>query len=161
MHLRCLPRVSVTDSLYLNRGINEWICPVCIQDALPFNHYDDDDEFIESVAEMWRTDSILPLDIIQYQNYFFSPFEHNQDAELPLPEIDPDLQFNNNQCNLTLHSCDYFIENTFQEKLTEYNINDNCWSLIHENVRSIPRNLSAFDSYLSSLEHKFSVIGLT
>ena len=77
VHMRCLSRVSVEDSIYKNRDTNKWICPVCIQDALAFNHYNDDDEFIESVSESWAIDPILPLDIIQARNFFFSPFELN------------------------------------------------------------------------------------
>ena len=103
VHLRCLHQVSITDSLYTNRDKNDWICPVCIQNALAFNHYDDDDEFIESVSESWEKDTTLPLAVIKSQNYFFSPFELNEDAELPLHDIDPDVQFYNNQCNLTIH----------------------------------------------------------
>ena len=40
-------------------------------------------------------------------------------------------------------------------------ISNNCWSLIHENICSIPRNLTSFDNYLSTLGHDFSIIGLT
>ena len=97
VHLTCLPRVSVEDSLYKNRDKTDWICPICIQDALPYNHLDEDD-FIESISELWKFDSILPLDSIQSSNYIFCPFELNEDVELPLQDIDPDMQFYNNQC---------------------------------------------------------------
>ena len=33
--------------------------------------------------------------------------------------------------------------------------------MLHLKVRSIPANLSAFQSYLNTLEHHFSIIGLT
>ena len=35
------------------------------------------------------------------------------------------------------------------------------FSLLHNNVRSIPANLSILLSYMSNLDHEFSVIGLS
>ena len=51
-----------------------------------------------------------------YQNKIFSPFELNEDSNLPLIDSDPDVQFYNNQCNYSLHSCDYYLEDAFNKK---------------------------------------------
>ena len=40
-------------------------------------------------------------------------------------------------------------------------IKPNSFSIIHLNIRSISRNLNAFETYLKNLAHKFTVLGLT
>ena len=45
--------------------------------------------------------------------------------------------------------------------MTQYSNNKNPFSLIHLNIRSIPKNLSQFTSYSNNIHHKFTVIGFT
>ena len=134
---------------------------MCIQHILPFNHYDDDEEYLEVVYDLLTKNPPPPFDVLQAQNRLFTPFELNEDMDLPLNDIDPDVQYYNSQCNMMLNSCDYYVEKTLNQKLSDLKINKDCWSLIHENIRSIPHNLDKFDNYLASLEHEFSVIALT
>ena len=161
VHFRCLYGVTVNDSIYTNRNENSWLCPSCIQGILPFNHHNDDEIFIESISTLWDTEKLLPIDIVRAGNDLFIPFDLNENENLPLHDVDPDIQYYNDQCNLTLQSCDYHLENMFNNKLSNLGINSNCWSLFHHNIRSIPNNLSKLENYLSLLEHKFSIIGLS
>ena len=47
---------------------------MCIQSALAFNHYDDDDDqFIEAISESWNIDPTLPLDIIKCKCFSLAP----------------------------------------------------------------------------------------
>ena len=79
----------------------------------------------------------------------------------PLYDCDPDIQYYNSQCSVNLSSCNYYLEDLFNKKLSQLDIADNAFSMVHTNIRSIPRNLSKFDHYLESLNHKFSIIGVS
>ena len=127
VHLSCLPNVTVDDTIY-NSDDHTWICPICLEE-LPFNHYVDDSDFLESISCLWNKNSLLPLDVVKAGNHLFSPFELNDDSEFPLHEIDPDFQYYNSQCSMALQSCDYYIEQTFNQKLTELKINNGCIKL--------------------------------
>ena len=95
------------------------------------------------------------------QQRLFSPFDLNEGSDSPLEEIDPDIQFYNSQCNSVLNSCDYYLEDQLNNKMNKLGIKKNSFSLLHANIRSAPKNLSKFESYLANIEHEFSVIGLS
>ena len=80
---------------------------------------------------------------------------------MPLYDVDQDVQFYNNQCNLIGLPCDYYLEDSFNQKHADLNIGANCLSMIHTNIRSIPKNLNSFDNYLAGLNDKFSIIALS
>ena len=65
------------------------------------------------------------------------------------------------QCNSVLNSCDYYLEDTLNKKLDKINVDQNAFSMIHLNIRSAPKNLSKFESYLSNISHTFKIIALT
>ena len=50
-HLKCLSGVSKKDKLFKDKNVNNWFGPCCIESALPFNHFIDDDDFLTSVLE--------------------------------------------------------------------------------------------------------------
>ena len=95
------------------------------------------------------------------QNKIFSPFELNEDSNLPLIDSDPDVQFYNNQCNYSLHSCDYYLEDAFNKKVADLNIPSRCLSMIHTNIRSVAKNMNKLDMYLNNLKHEFAIIALS
>ena len=80
---------------------------------------------------------------------------------LPLIDSDPDVQFYNSQCNNSLHSCDYYLENSFNNKVSDLNLSPGCLSMVHMNTRSIVKNLNKFDLYLSNLNHEFPITALS
>ena len=95
MHLKCLPMVNKDDSIYVHRDSNVWFCTVCTRDIFPFNGTEEDDEFLEILAELQENYSLIPLNILIDQNKIFTPFELNEDLNLPLIDSDPDVQFYN------------------------------------------------------------------
>ena len=47
VHLKCLPNVAKTDSLYVNRMHYKWFCTQCVQSL----YYHNDDDFVNAVCE--------------------------------------------------------------------------------------------------------------
>ena len=161
VHVNCLPYVSREDHLYLRRNGNKWFCTRCTANLFPFNHFDDDNDFESAIAENSCNKCALTLDRLNSQNKIFIPFELNNDETSPLMDVDPDLQYYNDIANMNHSSCNYHLEDTFNDKIDKTNIRSNSFSMIHTNIRSIPKNLNNFENYLDGLNHTFSIIGLT
>lgn len=139
---------------------DKWICYLCASDVLPFNHYDDNIDFLNSVSELWNTIDIN-LPIQNLENICFNPFEINDESgALPLFDIAADINFYNDFTNNTTNS-NYFIEDTFMKQYRKHNLTSDQFSLMHLNIRSIPRHLSEFNNYISMLGHSFSIYGFT
>ena len=161
VHIRCLPYVTKNDSIYINKACNIWYCKKCVQDIFPYNHYDDDDEFNEVLAEGCSHNRPAPFDLVNNCNKLFMPFELNENENLPIHDADPDLQLYQSMCNRTLNACNYHLEDSFNQNISKLNVSSNSFSILHTNIRSIPKNLNNFESYLNSLDHDFSVIGVS
>ena len=78
-----------------------------------------------------------------------------------LGNIDPDSNF----C-FDLLNCEYFTESKFNQMIntkstTPTNLNSNCLSLLHLNIRSLTRNIDNLDLFLSNITKKFTVIGIS
>ena len=161
IHLKCLPNVDKTESIYISRESSIWYCTRCIEHIFPFNHIHDDDDFLSTLAENWDLCDSIPYEILKHQNQLFLPFDLNENFSSPLAEMDPDINYYNSQCNANLNSCDYYLENSFNKKVTELEIDDRAFSLLHSNIRSAVQNIDKLDSYLSTLNHKFSIVALS
>ena len=85
---------------------------------IAFNHFNDDNHFYSSIAE-----NMLNCKFgYNGHNKIFQSFEINHDIDTLLNEIDPDFQFYSDVRHLFNTKCDYYIEDTFREKITkEYN----------------------------------------
>ena len=89
-----------------------------------------------------------------------APFELCEDTiNDPLVEVDPDVQYYRAIPNLVKNS-DYFDQNSFREKVVEWNFDSNNLSIISINARSIPKNFHRIEQYLQSLPLSFSVVGV-
>ena len=92
------------------------------------------------------------LNIFDLQTNFIErgndPFIHN----------DPDNQFLN---EILSNSSDYFTADSFSSKCKKYSTNKNDFSLIHLNIRSIPKNMDQFLMFLETVNCEFSIIGFT
>ena len=161
VHQKCMPRVDREELLYISQNNSDWYCSMCISDILPFIQVEDDAEFVSTISGNNENKAKITLDVLKDQQKLFTPFELNDDHESPLTDIDPDIQFYNNHCNSVLNSCDYYIEDSLNAKLKSLNIKENCFSLVHANIRSAPHNLSKFENYLSNINHCFSIIGMS
>ena len=160
VHLNCLPSLTKADSLYIERETNNWYCYNCTAYIFPFNHLTEQDDFINALAENYLTESCMSLHFIQSNDRVFQPFELNVDADSPLSDIDPDLQYYHNQYQSNI-SCDYYLEDSFNKRISSLNIDKRSFSLIHSNIRSIPKNLKRLEHYLDNLDLEFSIIALS
>ena len=159
-HIACLSNISTNDSIYLERENNKWMCPECSFVNLPFIHLEND-EFLTAITELQITSSNLPFErLLQYQ---LNPFELNDDnSHNPIFDTDPDLQYFNDTTYInTFMNCEYFLEQSFIKKCKDYDMSVSTFSLIHLNIRSFSKNISEFESYLSTINYNFSFIGLT
>ena len=160
IHIKCLPHVTKEDTVYTLRNNDNWYCTMCTSHIFPFNHIFENDEFILTLSDHWDQSETLPFELLNDQ-MIFQPFELNENHENHLSDSDPDLQFYNAHCNSVLNSCDYYLEDLFNKKINEVNVKVDSFSLIHLNIRSAARNMSKFESYLSNLDHRFSIIALS
>ena len=161
VHINCLPFVNRNDELYNKRHLSDWYCTLCSSELFPFNHILEEDEFILAISEYWTVDENVPIDDLLIQEKLFTPFDLNENENGPLFDIDPDIQFYVNQCGASLPSCDYYLENAFNKKISKLNVDDDCVSMIHLNIRSAIKNLGKFEMYLSNLKHTFPIIAIS
>ena len=159
VHLACLSDVSVNESIYTERAYNSWLCTFCTNSVFPFNHLEEA-AYLSAIHEL-KTNKWTPFNnLLEYQ---LNPFELNDDEyHLPLFDTDPDLQYFNDTTFInTIMKCDYFLEESFIKTCEVNKVSSNAMSIIHFNIRSLVKNLDYFKSYLSTLKHEFSFIGLT
>ena len=104
-------------------------------------------------AEFQHPDSMIldPFEIIEDEDQIV---EYNG-------ELDPDRNYFNQFSHQLNKKSNYHNEDSFNKYIKR-----NCYeggnvSFIHSNIRSIPANLTAFVSYMSSINCDFSVIGFS
>ena len=73
-------------------------------------------------------------------------------------DFDPDYNCMTNNNVLTTK---YYLDNDFNDIIKSNDDYAKGLSLMHLNVRSIPKNIDKLNSYLMSLDIQFSIIGLT
>ena len=161
VHLKCLPNVTQSESIYTLRESSSWYCIRCAENIFPYYSIYDDNDFLSALSENWDLSEVVSLEMLNHQDQLFSPFELNENFNGPLSETDPDIHYYNNQCKMFMSSCDYWLENSFNDKVNEIKIEKNTFSLIHSNIRSAAKNLNKLDSYLSNLNHMFTVVALS
>ena len=125
-----------------------------LSDVLPFNHLDDS-SFSLALYELQN--GPVHFDPDRFSSLRYNPIFSNSNASLTQSgSLDPDINF-----NAVETPCDYFIENQFNEMLRRENYSDADFSFLHLNIRSLPHNLVKLTDYLSCLNIKFSVIGIS
>ena len=110
---------------------------------------------------MQSTQQFPSIDLLRNNSKLFSPFELNENINLPLFDIDPDVQFYNDQCTNVLQCCDYYVEDTFNEKISQLKLNNGCLSMFHCNIRSAHKNLNKLDNFFSNLNLDFQILGIS
>jgi len=146
--------VNKTDTLYTDRNNNQWYCMSCMESALPFNHYDDDNDFVKACSE--TIENRLSL-----KELILNPFDLNTENEDdPLQDIDPDLHYFHDSVNTSIR-CNYYSEENFVKKCSDFKIKNDNFSLFHINIRSVSKNFCELQHYLQSLNYSFDVIGLS
>ena len=72
-----------------------WFCTQCTKKILPFNHYEEDEDFLVVILENSITSSLIPWDELTSDDKLFIPFELNDDESSPMTDLDPDVQYYN------------------------------------------------------------------
>ena len=157
-HVTCLPNITKLDQLYAKDQKSNWICLKCIQEIFPFNHIDNDNDFIKYVSESCEEFKTIPLDILKDMS--FNPFELNEDSTFSsLPSLDPDQNYFNE--NIYHINSNYYLESDFNKLYQKQYKNSDGISLVHVNIRSLLKNMNNFELYLDGLEIDFNVIGVS
>ena len=82
----------------------------------------------------------------------------NEMGESTLDAIDPDTNFVN---ELNITDCKYYNEESFQDMIVDKYDPAHCLSLMHLNVRSIPRHFDDVMNYLDNINHSFDLLGIS
>ena len=93
VHLKCLPNVDKNDSIYVLRESTTWFCTLCIEQALPYNHIHDDDEYLCALSENWDLPESISFEMLKHQHELFLPLDLNENFDSPLAEMDPDIHY--------------------------------------------------------------------
>ena len=127
-HLNCISCVDRNDSIYVNRDSNHWMCVHCAMSTFPFNHFCDDDEFIESlVGDHYHLDNC---------NKMFQLFDCEESCFSPMYDIDPDIQYHQASSIFSNTTCNYYLEDDFNRECIQRNVNSDCFSILHVNAKS-------------------------
>ena len=150
------------DSIYIDRDNNNWLCTKCTSHIFPFYHYDEDVEFIHTLAECWENELNIIKYSDNYKNQLFMPFEYSEADFKHLLDFHPDINFYQNLNSNRINKCDYYYEDSMNKKCKELDINKHHLSfLLHNNIHSIPHNLDHFNQFLNGLDIDFSILAFS
>ena len=92
----------------------------------------------------------------------FNPFQSNEHNEYnPCVDIDPDNFYYNDISYSMQSTCNYCSKDSFIELFQKKIQNIDTFSFFHTNIRSIPCNLNRSVQFLSNLDTRFDIIGVT
>ena len=117
-----------------------WFCPSCLKQSLPFMELDN---FEFSKTQNATSNNLLNKNILA-------------------STIRKTLNLNSLSTSLNDHkiNCDYYDLDNFK-KLTNSEINKNCFSIFHSNISSLQGNFEKLELLLHQLNFKFDVISLS
>ena len=127
----------------LNPG--DWECTNCCIDD---NEKNATENYIRDLNDLNKNLNIVDVDFSKYDNMAFNPLRY----ESMTKESDLD---NDNQINV---ECTYVTNDQLSKMLTDHG---DVFSLLNVNTRSLNKNFEKLISCLKSLNHKFTVIGLS
>ena len=140
--------------------INYWSCRICNESLFPFNHTEDDHVFQRYLIDLNLDNT--SLSIVHERNLVLEPFDLNEDNDnIPLSDLDPDLAFYNNVQHILYNNSDYFDECSFNKSVANIFTNKHTFALFHLNMRSLPAHLSGMMCYMANLQMNFDIIGIT
>ena len=158
-HIKC-KSLKTEEQLYILNSKSTWYCSKCLSSNLPFNHYADEDEFLNAIY----VKDHFELNWDSFSQKLFNPFDFNDsDNDIPLNDADPDLNFYNEIFGSFSAICNYYQEDSFNV-MSQKNVaaNYQCpLSLCHINIRSMNRNFQSFQQYLAVLNFEFAAIGVS
>ena len=156
-HIKCIS-LNPEETISISSS-EDWICVTCSSNIFPFNHFFEDSDFYEAIY----TKDHFDIDWDKLANLVFNPMS-SDDVKIssPLDDIDPDDNFFNELAYHATTLCKYYNEDKFHTEVSNpTSLHKNKFSLLHANLRSMPRNFSAFSDYIDTLKHKWTCIGIT
>ena len=147
-------------SRQLQRHGNVFYCSLCLSEIFPYNHLSEE-YFDAAITESCEGRPLISFEILKNQELIFSPFDFNDNSNSPLHDIDPDIQFYNDLYSDSLQPCDCYLEEMFNAKVTKEKVGDQHFSMMHLNILSVQKNLGTLESYLATLNHKFTIVGIS
>ena len=139
--------------------VADWICTLCCGDLFPFNHVEDDLSFIDVIMDCCLGIKDYTMNI---QEKIFMPFELDEfENNMPMLDIDPDLNFFTHINSDIFQSSKYYTEDSFNDLIMAKLQCDEYFAMIHLNIRSSAANLDNFINYLECLNTEFAIICLT
>ena len=155
-HLKCIS-LSSEDINYIKNNQQTWFCSLCITERFPFNHIEDDVEFVSTIEDI----TVSGNSVCYISEKVFIPFELNgRDHSSLLCDSDPDLHYFNS-FNQFLANSNYYTETSFKGHVNKCAGAKEAFSICHLNIRSISQNLSSFENYLDLIQYDLTIIGLT
>ena len=120
-----------------------WYCKSCTEGLFPFNHFDEEVDFLEAIDDMFYHDAVVKLSL---KTKLFNPFDMNEENEILdyQGDLDPDKCYFNQYSDRLIKNCNYFFEESFKKYLAHHHITNKAFSMSHLNARSFPANLSKF-----------------
>ena len=156
-HINCLS-ITKTDSIYVNRFSESWICSICMQDCIPFNQLDDDEFYECSIPSYCHSIGRSLFDLNSSNDAFLrvdsSDFDGSYD---PMEDLNPDEQYFRFLPGIFNQSL-YYDEDSFNAKIAELGFSNNGYGGIHFNLRSAPKNLCHVEDYLDCLDFSFPIV---
>jgi hypothetical protein len=127
----------------------EYWCTKCLTSIFPFNHFDDDIQFLNCVFDMkYNTNNIL-----QSTEQFKICSEFSLTSN---PTIDPDKQLYSVRSAASTR-CNYYLPDEFDC----HNLSNESFSILHINARSLNKNLEHVTTLISTLNYCFTVIAIS
>lgn len=127
-------------------------CTECVN-IFPFNHFEEEDDFRLNLLSFFSLNKDVNMERLKYMK--INPFHLNNIDDI----FDNDILDNikNSDSVFKQTQCKYI----FSDELNKQIPNDNSFSLIHFNARSLPKNYDDIHTLLASLEKKFTAIGIS
>ena len=144
----------------------KWFCITCSEELFPFNRIYDEIDFKQAIYETCPIKNKNNISLEALNNKIFNPFQLNEieDANsiLPLTNTDPDLNYYGGLENIDNYiSSDYYTEDSFSNKCLQLSADSFSLSLLHLNIRSLPKHLNEFEVYIKNLNVDFSIYGFS
>ena len=102
---------------------------------------------------------ISPMSQLSNTALTYAGDEHDYgNCNAAMPNIDPD-------CNLlttdNFANTKYYLENDINDVIKRNNLSEEEFSLMHLNIRNLPKNIGKFSDFLLVIDNRFSFIGLS
>ena len=129
-HINCITGLNKQNSLDY---CEHWYCIKCMSSIFPYNHIDNDSEFIDVISESWMHINIS-FSFQEPEKKMFIPFEINSKSDTNiLFNTDPDTNY---YCEFTQNTnkCNYYIEDTFNTSCLQLGVTHTTFSIVHVNI---------------------------